>query len=268
MADLALTFADGADAYEIENVQALTGGVDLVSQTSRVPGSSGGFDHYGSEAAPDAVKSLVVSFTVWSATRSGMQAKLDAVAKLAHLGRRKLYLQPEGTANERWCYARVENIRFSRKPAEHTDLIQPVQAYFQVNPPFWYEDEESTAQACSGTSTDLAVTNNGNAIALPRIFVTCGAGQTAENVTIRRMNGADILDEVSYVGVLVASDELMFDCARRAITLNDVAVFADADYDHPDWFRLVPGSNTVRVVFGNAGDAATATVYFNDTFRG
>lgn len=266
MATWALKFADGADQYTFTNVESLADNFgDMALATVRLPGLSGGFDIYGSEAAPSALGAVQVALMV-DTSRVLMQTALDALRKLANLGLQKLYFQPEGEIAARWVYARIRSIQIKQESDNYL-LLQPVQVSFEAADPFWQEDETATAMACSGTSSQVTVTNWGNATALARIAIACGTGQTAENPTVRRIVDGSTIDEMAYTGVLTASDTLVLNAQSKAVTLNGNDAYAGNPALHYDWFRLLPGDNTVRLVMTNAGDAATMTVYHHDTFR-
>lgn len=269
MANFSVTFAEGADAYTFPAYdQAISDNFrDAVTHTERLPGMDGGFDAYLADDAPNEIGNINLSFKLVADTRDDMQALIDAVGRLKHLGKRKLTVQTQGTASPRWCYARINNISISRRISEHTDLAQTVQINFQVSDPHWVEDEESQAISASGTSTDATITNDGNAVALARVVVTCAAGQTAENIKVRRIVSSTTVDEMAYTGVLIASDELEMDAQAKSVLLNDADAYSAFAFTHPDWFRLMPGANTVRIIQANAGDACTVTVYWSNTYR-
>lgn len=269
MANFSVTFAEGSDAYTFPGYdQSLSDNFgNAVPRTERLADLDGGFDAYLAEDAPNEIGNINLAFKLVAETREEMQALIDDVRRLKHLGKRKLFLQPQGTAAARWCYARINNIAVSRRPSEHTDLNQTVQIAFQVSDPHWMGAEESQAITASGTSTDALITNDGNAPALARVVVTCGAGETAENVKIRRMVSTVVADEMAYTGVLIASDELVLDAQAKSVLLNDAVAYDAFAASNPNWFRLMPGENTVRVIMANAGDDATVTVYWSNTYR-
>src|SRR5690606_17531087 len=118
---------------------------DLVPQTVRMPGVSGGFDNYGSEAAPSEIGVVRLNFTLtddWvkvayseSDVAIAMHAARDAVVKMAAWGRMKLFRTIYGTT-ERFCWARVNNINMAQNDENNTHLWQPVQVVFQSSDPF------------------------------------------------------------------------------------------------------------------------------------
>ncbi len=269
MADFSLTFADGADAYIIPALELAVSDSfgDLVPNTARLPMLDGGFDRFGADPAPAEIGRINVSFALTAETREAMQAQIDAVRTLARLGKRKLTWQPQGSANARWCWARVNNIGTPRRPAEHSDLMQRVSITFQASDPHWYEDEDTDEIVATGTSTDGTIAVTGNCPALARVVVFCDTGETAHNPTVRRIVDSETLDEMAYSGIMVADDELIMDAQAKAVTLNAVAAYDAFSFVHADWLRLMPGSNTIRVALGDAGDSCVVDVYWYPTYR-
>lgn len=266
MANFALKFADSPNQYTFENVQSFRDTfADAVTATSRLPGLSGGFDHYGSEDAPTAVGQVNVSFVVFAEDQDDMQAKIDAVRKLKYLGKQKIYWQPQGSANERWCYGRIGNISVAKRPANMTDWVQSITVSFQVADPFWYEDEDSQVINASGTSTQDTITNTGNAVALARLVIEATSGHTATDPIVKRIVSAAAADQVGWTGTLTYGESLEIDAQAKSVELDAVASYSNFTFDHPDWFRLLPGSNTIQVEFDNAGDEADVTVYWYPT---
>jgi len=268
MADFAVTFAEGSDAYTFPNVQSFrdTFG-DMVPRTMRALGVSGGVDQYGSEAAPAEIGQVQITCKLYAASRDDMQAAIDAIRALARLGLQKLTLQPQGSEAARWCYARVNNISVARRPAEQTDRVQLVRVALQVPDPHWYHDEESQIIYAAGLATEATITNSGNAPALARFTLAPETSDSCENPAIKRMVAAVAVETVSYVGTLTDTDSLVIDCEVKSAQLNGTDVYADMVIDTPHWFWLLPGSNTVRVELANAGDACDVTIAWKDTYR-
>lgn len=264
MADFALQF--GSYTFPaVQNVRDTF--ADMVPAIVRLPGLHGGFDSdHDSESRAD-VGQVTVQFVLVSATREGMQAKIDAVRALAYQGRQLLTKQPHGTANPRWCYARVGTIALTQRVAEQDLLRQAVTVQFQVSDPFWYEDEATVVIAAAGTSTDDSAANGGNAPALVKVTVAVGAGDSAQNPTVQRIVGGEAVDEMAYSGVVSAGETLIMDARGKAVTLDDDPAYENFAAAEPDWFVLMPGSNTIRVLMENEGDEATVTVAYYPTYR-
>jgi len=268
MANYGVIFADGSDAYTFDLIQRWSPDfADGINATVRTVGMSGGIDQFGGDDAPDAVKSIVLTFYLWAETTAEMQTKRDAVTKLKALGTRKLYWQPQGTANQRWCYAKVDNVRMSQDREGQGDLMQLVQINFHVSEPRWYETEESQVVAVSGTSTDAVITNNGSAPAQVRVNLFAAGAAVCENPTIRRIVSAVAVEEMSYVGIITGGNTLIIDTEEKSVEKSAVSVYEDFSADTPHWLWLMPGANTIRFLCEGAGNSAAATVYWKDTYR-
>lgn len=268
MADFELVFADGADAYTFANVTDFKPAFSrMQNMITSLPGVHGGYDQNHAEEDRSREGRLDISFVLETDTMEAMQSSIDEVSALPYLGRQKLYYQPQGTYTQRWCYARVSDIQMGMSAVDGL-VYQQVRARLAVSDPFWRHDEESSAVACSGTATVHNVTNSGNAVALVRIVISCGAAQTCENPLLRRYSaGGFIVDYLLYTGVVGNNETLTFDAKRKAVDLDGTGVYSALTYEHPDWMRFNPGSNSLSIQFDNGGDAATATFYWNDTFR-
>ena len=264
MASFAVTFDD----YAFTNLDTLRDNFrDAVPQTVRLPGLHGGFDTLGAEDAPSEIGRVDVTFNVEVTNRNSMQCTLDAVGKLKYYGKRKLYFQPEGTGSQRWTWARVNSINWTRGPTLTTDLWQPVSVTFQAPDPHWYTDPTSGTITASGTGTLGTVTNNGNAEALAYVSITCGTAQTALTPAVRRLVSGGTPDSMAFSGTVGNSQSLILDAQAKAVTLNGTGEYDQFSYTHPDWLRLLPGANVLRVDFGTATSAATVVVTWSDTYR-
>ncbi len=260
---------------------------NLVPPTLRLPGLSGGFDELGDSPAPAEIGNIALSFTLVADSRSEMEVKRDQVRQMAAWGVQDLFVQPSDTLlAQRWCRARVNNISMPEDPSGNTDLHQPVSVNFQAADPRWLSTgTESwrwgdgtkwgsgakwgglgTVPGIIGTGT-LTASNVGNAISRPRILVRCGVGEGVTNVTVERILGGLVVDRVFWPGVLIAGDSLLIDCRRWEVRKNGVEVYSSAfDFLHPDWMRLMPGGNQLRVSFLYPTDVAGVVVRAYDAY--
>lgn len=269
-----ITFGDTSpQIYTFTNIQSYSDTfTDVVAQTTRLPAVSGGFDIYGDTPAPKAVGQVRVTFKLSSSTKTGMTALRRAVRAMTEWGVQKIIMQPSDSGEDTvYCYGRVNNINISQRPADNTDLIQSVTVIFQVADPYWRQSTASSdIISASGTSTDQVVANDGNATTLPIITIAPAATDTCQNPEIRRIVGGNIADAIGWTGTLTDTDTLIINCQTGAITLNGSDDWANKDETnttHPDWLRLPPGDNTIRVVFANIGDAADVTLDYEDTYH-
>jgi hypothetical protein len=279
------------DTYTIPNLQSFNYNFgDSVPQTMRMPMMDGGLDLYGNDRAPSRIGRVDVSFRLVAATRAEMQALRDAVMAMDTWGKKVLYWTPTGSSDTRFCIAKANAISIPQRPAQHSDLWQQVNITWQVDVPFWYVNEYGGAywgdgesawgeevpwggspvtQACSGFTTDFTVTNDGNAIAIPRLAIVPSAGQECSNPVFQRLVGGVVEDEVSWTGALDGDDgdSLRINCRASTVLHNLADDYDNLDFDHPDWLRLKPGSNTIRVKFGDPTDAAAASVWYFHTYK-
>ena len=286
-----LTFGD----YTFPNVQrVLPDFVQLRTKIQTAPGMDGGFDVYGEGVAPTAPGRATEEFILISSTREGMDVLRDAVKTLPSYGVAKLIYQPtEPSDDERWCWARALPQPMRQDKAGQDDYWQSVTVNFEVSEACWYvdsyvgwklgdgyalgdtdlligEDPDGNGPyeiAASGASTDDSIDNDGNVTAIPKITVEPQSGQTCENPVIQRLQGNYVADEVAWEGTLTYGDILVINGRTQDVTYNAVKAWDDFDYDHPSLFRLLPGSNSIRVIFENGGDAATVRFFTRDKYR-
>lgn len=278
-------FIHGTDTYPVENVQDQQDNfANIVPRTRRILFADGGFDEFGQSSAPAEVGNLQAQIVLRVTTKSDMTAKVDNLRKLSRDGKGFLFMEVEdGTT--RWCRARVNNISTPVSEKTHSDYIIRAQVAFQVNDPHWYvtntEDPAwgeftwgdftyggtATANVVAGTSTDFVVTAGGKVKTLPRIVIACGTGETAQNITVKRLVDGSAVDEFVFTDTLIANDDVEVDCKARSVTKNGSDDYSSFSYSgHPDWLRLLPGDNDIRVTMANGGDDASVTFYFDDVY--
>lgn len=255
MADFALSFG----SYTFPNPDSLSWNfADLLPDTSRMIGLSGGFDAYGTDPAPAEIGRVSIGFNLIVAAPADMQAAIDAVGALASLGVQTLTYQPEGTLAQRWCKARVNSIPRSLR-AENGLVSQPITAVFQVADPHWYEAEDTEVVAASGLLTTQTIAQTGNAITVCNVTIACSGAQTVHDPIIRRKVSGVVVDEIAYTGTIAASKSLIIDRRKYSVTYDGATAYTTTDFVDADWLRLAAGNNSIEIVFGQAGDAATVT---------
>jgi hypothetical protein len=284
-----LRFGLGRNVYEFADTVATFSDSfgDVVPHTVRLPGSSGGLDGYGLDAAPSAVGKVECEFWLHAETDAEMQQKRDAVRAMAGWGKGLLRVRTED-GQERFTWARVNFINMQQRANAPVSRHQRVKVIFQVSAPRWYAEGteaplwgggeswgggakwggEATIQAVSGGEVTFTVTNSGNGTALPRITVYTDSGETAHGVTLQRIvDGVDVADEVAYPGTLGDGDTLEVDCRAASVKVNGADAYAGLTYQEPDWFTLAHGANTIKVITGQAGDVCRVALRWYDTWR-
>lgn len=281
-------FKVGKLEYAFEGVQDWNDNFgDLVPRTRRLPGMDGGFDEFGDGPAPAEIGKVQINFIPIVDVRSDMTAKLDALRAIARQGKGRLFMQPaDESAQERFCFARLNNISTPHSEKKHTDLWMRAKATFQVDDPHWYTQGteawawgdgtlwgtqpwggSATPQAVSGLQTDFQITRVGNAPTRARITIACGVGQSAQDIRIQRLADGLVADEVRYNDALIAGDSLEINARESSVTLNGADAYStDFTFLYPDWFRLLPGVNDIRVLLEGSGNAATVTIRYYEAY--
>jgi hypothetical protein len=261
---------------------------DVLARSERLPGVDGGIDLYGSGRGVGPVGNITITFYLVSRDPNGMQALIDTLATTKDWGKGVLYYQPSDSGlAERWCHCRVNNITTSRG-YRAGEVFQTVQMIFQADDPFWYGKGNasgsiigidftfgssrigggSTVTAASGLSTSItSLAPSGNAFTFAQIGIlpkASGPAQTCTDPIIRRVVNGAVMDELRYHGNLAAGDKLFIDPRRHKALKNGVSVADDIEFLTADWMRLMPGSNTLKVLFANSSDAADVNIRYLD----
>jgi hypothetical protein len=273
-------FVAGGNTYTFpETIQDLRDNFkNVVPRTTRLPGADGGFPTDGAGKRASEIGNISFSFYLRAYTRSAMEDLRDAVHAMTNWGLGRLYMQPSDPADpERWAWCAVNNITTSRKEHEHTNLLQRVQCSFQAPDPYWYAPGNLTVwggttwgggewlsdntESVSGAISSLTETNNGNATTHPIISLL--ATDTCVNPRVERLVDGAVVDRVKFNAVLSVDDELVIDCRGKRVLLNTADAYTSAfSFLHPDWMRLLPGSNALRVVFDGDGEADVTIGYY------
>lgn len=264
------------DGREIGNRSAL----------QEVPGAGGAFDMLGDEA-PKTAQQVTLQFLIEETTGPLVLAERDTMLAALQDGRQKLYWEMED-GTWRWAWAKCMQISMPR--TKLTELALPVTVVFEVaegvvydrysaGGPEWGAFEwgagalwgtgVTVSFPFSGVSTDITVTNEGNADALAAITVSCSAVQTAQNVKVsRRVGGADA-QWFQATRTIAASKALVVDCAAYSVEYDGADDYANFSFgtNQVEWLHLEPGDNTIRIVCANGGDAGTIEFDFYPTFH-
>lgn len=262
---------------------------DGVPQTVRLPNMHGGWNENGWGVLPQAIGVVNCGFRLYATTRAEMDALRDAVWLMRSYGLAQLIKQPTLLSDtQRFCYAQIHNISMSERKDEHTDLIQDVRVIFHVPDPHWYADDDHSPWTfadghafddpgltfgdggqdivASGTSTSDTIMNDGTARTICEVNINPGAGNTCTDPTVERVVDGVVKDRVKFTGTLNGDVDFNINGWVQRVTNGGVDAWDDFSYMNADFFRLEPGSNTIRVLMANAGDDATVTLRFWDAF--
>lgn len=274
------TFAklDGSETYTFPtspgNQDFRTNFKNLLTKASRIPGGNGGVDEYGIGRSASPVGNIQFSTYLISSTRAGMQTLRDALNEIADWGVGILTDNLNGT--DRWSLCRVSDITMSEERQANTDLWQKVQLSFQAAEPFWMTvgnqnvwdgtytfNSAITWDGSTGFNTingsgSFTLTNNGNAYTVARLAVRVTGATAFNQLMAQRLVNGGVTDQWVYTGAIVQNDILEVSPRNQWVLLNGADKIANFEFNHPDWMRLLPGSNTINIVLDDA--AATVQV--------
>ncbi len=239
----------------------------LITKTSRMAGVNGGLSALGTGRGLSPIGT--VRADIWLKFNDYVEAtdNVASLRQMADWGLMPLWRQPLYGA-EQFCWARLTDLPRQEdvKNVPHKQIKIPVT--FEVPDPFWYRsvsgrgflwddgsaqwddgtakwDLSSAASAAPGTFT---YTQNGNYYLLPRIqLVNSFSARTG--IRISRIVEGMPEDDIRYTGTLASGTYLDIDPVRRRVSIGPVGTNALANFSAstPDWFRLMPGSNTIKV---------------------
>lgn len=263
----------------------------LMTQSDRLPGLNGGYDIYGSIAAPSDIGLVDVSFWLVGLSPEQMAAEKDKIRAMSYWGKRALFVQPyDETLNERYCYARIREIVMDEDADKGTYRNQEVRITFEVPEARWYAFNTSLnlslwddPASVWGKSTciwggsaatpftgpgplDLTFTNSGNAVSLPIIKITCGAGQTVVNPVIQRIESGLIKESIAFLGTIGNNQAMIIDCQRLQAKLNSTDIYDALSILKSNWLSIRPGTNLIRFLSNSAADAGGIKVQFIEAF--
>lgn len=260
---------------------------DVVPRTVRLPGLDGGFDEFGTGRAPSEIGNVSATFWIYPPDGGTIDDAKDAVKAMADWGVQKLFASQYGGGNQRYVNARVNSLDFNENTRDVPHKRIRVQATWQVAVPFWFSaaGEVPTYGGgvtygggakyggagilidAAGTSTEGTVSIVGNATTLGRVTVTVPTGEACSDIRVQRIVDSVAVDEWRYSGGLTDADTLEVNPNTGQVLLNGSGAYgSDFSFTHPDWLRLLPGNNTIRVVMG-ASDEADVEIRFTERWR-
>jgi len=254
---------------------------DLVTKTNRMAFMHGGFDELGYGRGLSEIGNVQAEFWLEYDSIQDATDKLDAIRSMNDWGVQRLFMQPTDlSAAQRWCLARVNDVSNGMNVRDIPHQRQRVKLSFQVADPFWYTngnqalwdgtyDWDSTINwdgsgltTVTGSGT-LTVTNNGNAFTVGRFVAKVTGAQAFNQLIVRRLVNENIIDEWVINREFVQNDVVEVDPRKQWVIINGYDRFSDFEFRHPDWLRLLPGSNSISVTTDQASaELSTAIRYF------
>jgi hypothetical protein len=291
MSDRLLRFGNGARSYDFTalHLRSMPSGFgDILTNTIRLIGLSGGFNNNGRNRNRRAIGTLQASFLIRAdGTASDMAQKQRAIYAMQDWGEARLFKE-YGDEVQVWTWASITNIQMPQRADDHSYIWQDVQISFNCPKALWYgkpdmlffEDAWILDSGLSlsvpkvdavavGNGDTVEITNDGNATAGAYVRWDIPTGVTVINPTlIRRNEASEIVDELTYSDTLVADDVVEID-ARNHQTLKNL--IASPSYQNLDiasgaWLELPPGTTTLEISGSFTGGDALLTVDCWDTY--
>ena len=240
----------------------------LVTKTVRLPGVNGGLSQLGS--GPGLSPIGTVRADIWLEFGDYVEAtdKVASLRAIAAYGLMPLVRQPLYGAPQ-FCFARLNDAQLQQavQNVPHKRLKVPL--VFEVPEPFWMRtisgfgklwddgvtlwddgskwDSDNTYSVAS--SLTQSFTNPGNTVTLPRLMLTNASGSSIGDIRIQRVVNSSVEDEINYSAALATGTWLDIDPARRRVSIGPVMTNAlqYTTFKTPDWLRLLPGSNSIKI---------------------
>ena len=279
-----VSFGDGSRKYNFTDQQSrLMTKSPHVTKNLMTPGSAGGFDVYGNGISPP--KPMTITFALWlhHTAENTITDQKDAIRALGDYGKKTLVIQPmDEDLEPRYCKARLKDIKMPEDVKRVPHRLQQVTLTFEASDPYWYVDAAVAKWGAvqwgsfkwnsyevinaSGTNSNTVITAKGSVHQLPTIRLTMDTDVT--NPKIRRFVDGVKVDEVAFTRSFAAGDLVYINPERTSVTLNGADAYdTDFSFVHPDWFRLFPGDNDVRVILGGASEEMTVKIKTLERYR-
>lgn len=245
----------------------------LVTKTQRLAGVHGGISSLGVGRGLQAIGTVRADVWLEFTDAADASDKVDSVREMAEWGLQPLFMQPL-VGVERWCWARVTDIQTPMNVHNVPHRRMKVPITFEVTDPFWLTTgtetlwgefnwggadwgNGATAETVTA-SEDLAITVGGNTFTLARISILNDSGADASEIVIQRVVNEVVEDEVGWSGTLADGETLEIDPRRQWVVVNGALDMSLFEARQPDWIRLKPGANTLRVTLAGEVDVTVS----------
>ena len=260
---------------------------DLVTQTTRSFGMDGGVDMYDNGRSPSEVGNIRFDFWLEAGSKAHMDDLRETYRAMAYMGKCALIMQPEDqNAATRFTYARVSSCDMSMSIGSNRkdDEFQLVSMTFSVPYPRWFGTLSGSpalwgsgtwgssywgtsarqTDAVSSSGTTITLTNNGSAIAYPKFGISDGGSGISNPIRLSRVVSGAVVEYIEYTANVAAGGGVLLDCATHTVDNGTDDGYGSLTATHPEWMRLLPGSNRIYVTYG-AGSFSVASLWY-DTY--
>lgn len=250
----------------------------LVTKTVRLAGVNGGFSNLGSGRGLSPIGT--VRADVWLTFTDNIDAtdKVNSLRQMADWGLQPLWRKPLN-GPEQFCMARITDIPKQEDVHNLPHKRMKIPVTFEVPDPFWqrvpygaadlgivlWDDGvtqwdggsnwDGSAGYSIGANATWSFSNNGNAFSLARLMLTNASGNTVRNIRVQRVVDGVTEDEFYYTADLLTGTYLDVDAFRQRVAIGPVGTNALDNFvaKTPDWLRILPGSNSIKITTSGTG---------------
>lgn len=247
------------NAVQDVGLAAISGATQLVN--GRI------YDSYGSGPSP-----IRLPYNINAQATLHAKAPVDLeqqyYALRAAVGTRNLlYRRRTGVAYEESAYARLLEVSASRDVRDGRRL--DVTLGFEILSMAWNGEDSSTLVTLDVAPKSISLTNSGNAIQRDIIATLTAAGS---NITAFRLENltAGHVSSINYANTIAVGKQLVINCGLQTIVNNGVSDYAHLTFNTwhtiADWFRLAPGTNSIRITRTGGSVASTVAFSYHDAW--
>lgn len=261
---------------------------DVVPQTARILGASGGFNQYGRSAPPTSIGTISYTYWLYFDNTADAIVKRDALMAASGWGLQRLYVKPQNGDDVRYTRALVNNSTANFNAADLNHRRMRVTITFHVPDPHWYRLPVDAPVLDTGmvlddghtlptwpTSYDVSsattqnITISGSARALPHIWVEPGATGEVENLRIvrRDLDTMAATHDITWSGTVGNDERLRIYCDSQKVVYEkadtgNIDGWYALDRQSEQFLELEPGVNRLEI-----GGTFTNTVKITFAYR-
>lgn len=231
----------------------------------------GAYDPLGSGAGQVRVPyTISVGTMLVHNTPAELQTALAAWRALCY-NRSTLYRTPDGgTTNSESITARLIAIDAPRDIENLRHLA--ITLRFEITSPVWSGAAHTENISLWTGVVNQEVSNNGNTVQRDVVIKVTAGGDPAypiTSVTIENLETGHV-SKIKYSGTIAVGTSLVIDCAAMTVRNNGVDDYAhltlESGHTIADWFRLMPGANSIKVTRTGGDAPSTCVLTYKDAW--
>jgi len=216
------------------------------------------YDWRGDEDALPPVEEVVIRGQWVASSAGGMQTKLAALRALRGV-KSKLW-RTSGAVNH-WRRARCLAVESDLEPGSPS--WAEIRLAFELDAEPWSGTTGYTAVTLSASPKTATIANDGDAIVRDITVSVHPATSAITAITIENLTSGHV-SKIKYTNTIASTQAVVIDCGAKSVENNGTddydGLSLEAAHAIPEWLRLAPGDNSIRIT--TTGGAVTSTVGF------